>query len=171
MQEDTYRPILKGLSDGPKTARELSATPEVRDLGWAKIQQALSILVGIGHLQPALPAKDDSRRSKTTKAFNQAVMTRARDHGELQFLSSPISGGGHSVGRFQQLFSLSIAEGGKTPDAWAAFVWKLIAAQGQRLLKGDRVVETEEENLAELKIQAEEFASKQLPVLKSLQIL
>ncbi len=37
------------------------------------------------------------------------------------------------------------------------------STQGQRLLKEGRVVETEEENLAELKVQAEEFATSSCP--------
>lgn len=170
MQEDTYRPLIKGFSEGPKTLRELFVSPEIAALGWAKIQQAFSILVGMGHLQPCLPAKDESKRAKGTKAFNQAVMTRARDHGDLQFLSSPVTGGGHTVGRFHQLFLMSLGEGGKTPEDWATFTWKLIAAQGQRLLKEGKTLETEEDNLAELKAQAIDFGEKHLPVLRRLQI-
>lgn len=170
MQEDTYLPLLKGLAEGPRSLRELFATPEIAGLGWAKIQQAFAILVGMGHLQPSLPAKDENRRAKVTKAFNQAVLARARDSGDLQFLASPVSGGGHTVGRFQQLFLMSLAEGGKTSQDWANFTWRLIAAQGQKLLKEGKVLETEEENLAELKAQAAEFGEKHLPVLRSLQI-
>lgn len=170
MQEETYRPLLQGLAEGPKTLRELFTSPEIAALGWAKIQQALAILVGIGHLQPSLPAKEESKRAKSTKAFNQAVMARARDNGDLQFLASPVSGGGHTIGRFHQLFLMSLCEGGKTPDDWASYTWKLIAAQGQRLLKEGKTLETEEENLAELKGQAAEFGDKHLPVLRSLQI-
>ncbi len=121
---------------GRKTLRELFASPEIAGLGWAKIQQALAILVGAGHLQPSLSAKDEGKRAKSTKAFNQAVIARARDHGDLQFMASPVSGGGHSIGRFHQLFLMSSLEGGKTPSDWAAFTWQLIAAQGQRLIKG-----------------------------------
>ncbi len=89
MQEETYRPLLKGLSDGPKTVRELFASQEIAAIGWAKIQQAMAILVGAGHLQPSLPARDDGKRAKSTKAFNHVVMTRARDNADLQFLASP----------------------------------------------------------------------------------
>lgn len=170
MQEDTYLPLLKGLAEGPRSLRELFASPEIAGLGWAKIQQAFAILVGMGHLQPSLPAKDENRRARVTRAFNQVVLARARDNGDLQFLASPVSGGGHTVGRFQQLFLMSLAEGGKTPQDWANFTWRLIAAQGQKLLKEGKVLETEEENIAELKAQAAEFGEKHLPVLRSLQI-
>ncbi len=65
---------------------------------------------------------------------------------------------------------MSLLDGAKTPDDWAAFTWKLLAAQGQRLLKEGKPLETEEENLAELKAQANEFGETHLPVLRTLQI-
>lgn len=37
-------------------------------------------------------------------------------------------------------------------------------------MKDGKTLETAEENLAELKVQAEAFAAKQLPLLKALQI-
>ena len=42
--------------------------------------------------------------------------------------------------------------------------------QGQRLVKEGQTLETEAENVAELTAQAQEFASKQLAILKALQI-
>ena len=59
---------------------------------WARLQQAFVVLAGAGHLQPCLPAKDDGKRAKSTKAFNQAVMQWAQDSADLQFLASPVTG-------------------------------------------------------------------------------
>jgi hypothetical protein len=49
-------------------------------------------------------------------------------------------------------------------------VWQTIAAQGQKLVKEGKALETAEENIAELTQQAQTFAQKQLPILKALQI-
>ena len=59
----------------------------------------------------------------------------------------------------------------KLPAEWAAYVWQLLAAQNQKLLKEGKPLETPEENLAELTVQATEFAEKYLPILKALQIV
>lgn len=171
LQEDVYGPLLDKLADGPKTVKEMVADPAIAGLGWARLQQAFVVLAGAGHLQPCLPAKDDAKRARSTKAFNQAVMQRARDSADLQFLASPVTGGGLTVARFQQLFLLALSEGKKQPDEWADLVWQVLNGQGQRIIKEGKTLDTPEENLAELKAQAATFAEKQLPVLKSLQVI
>lgn len=97
-------------------------------------------------------------------------MTKARSSSELNYLASPVTGGGVAVARFHQLFLLAKQQGHKQPQDWASFVWNLLAMQGQRLLKEGKTLETAEENLAELTSQAQSFAEKQLPILKALQI-
>ena len=168
LQPEVYGPLLDALAGGPKTGRELIADEGVAALGWARLTQAFTVLVGAGHLQPCLPAKDEGKRAKSTKPFNQAVVARARDNADLQFLASPVTGGGIAIGRFQQLFLSALWEGKKTPTDWAEAAWAIIAAQGQRLLKDGRTLESEAENKAELTALAEDFAKKQLPVLKGL---
>lgn len=170
LQAEVYNPLLDKLADGPRTVRELVADPAIAGLGWARLQQALTILVGAGHLQPCLPAKDDARRAKSTKAFNNAVIQRARDSADLQFLASPVTGGGVAVGRFQQLFLAALAEGKKQPREWAEFVWRILDGEGQRIVKDGKALESADDNIAELTAQAQTFAEKQLPVLRQLGI-
>ncbi|BAT57574.1 putative methyltransferase regulatory domain protein [Variibacter gotjawalensis] len=170
MQADIYAPILDRLSAGPATLREMVGDARVGQISWSNLQQALVILIGAGHVQPALPAKDDGKRARTTKPFNQAVLHRARDSGDLQSLASPVTGGGVGIGRFQQLFLLAFTEGKKTSEEWAEFAWQVISSQGQAVVKEGKRLDTAEENLAEIGAQAKLF-EKQLPVLKSLQII
>jgi len=47
----------------------------------------------------------------------------------------------------------------------------VIQAQGSKLVKEGKALETLEENLAKLTAQASEFATKRLPVLKVLQFI
>ena len=111
-----------------------------------------------------------SKRLKSTQALNTHLMELARSSGDIAFLASPVTGGGHSVPRFQQKFLLARQQGHKTPAQWAEFAWMLLKTQGQSLLKDGQVLMTEEENLAELKAQAADFEAKHLPILKALQI-
>ncbi|MEP2986395.1 MAG: methyltransferase regulatory domain-containing protein [Sulfitobacter sp.] len=171
LQPEVYTPVLDQLADGPKTVREMSSDPKVGGLGWARLQEALLVLTGAGHLQPCLPGKHQGARYKATKAFNQAVMTRAQDSGDLQSLASPVTGGGVAVGRFQQLFLKAFLEGKKEPEGWAEAAWEVLAGQGQKIVKDGKPLETPEENVAELREQARVFADKTFPVLKSLQVI
>ena len=50
-------------------------------------------------------------------------------------------------------------------------VWKTLDSQGQFLLKEGKKLETEKENLAELKLQVKGFTEQTLPVLTRLGIL
>jgi hypothetical protein len=97
-------------------------------------------------------------------------MLKARSSNDITYLSSPMTGGGVMVGRFQQLFVLALQQGKKKPEDWAAFVAQILAAQGQKIVKEGKPLETHEEQLTELTTQAHEFAVKLLPILKSLQI-
>ncbi|KQT51940.1 methyltransferase type 11 [Aureimonas sp. Leaf454] len=170
LQADVYGPILDGFASGPKTLRALVSDKAVDALGWAKLTQALTVLVGAGHLQPCLPPKDEAKRAKATRAFNAAVCARAEDGADLGFLASPVTGGGIAVDRFSQLFLLALSADRKGPKDWAAFAWDVLRAQNQAIVKDGKPLATPEENLAELNQRAESFAEKILPVLKSLQV-
>jgi hypothetical protein len=74
------------------------------------------------------------------------------------------------VGRFQQLFVLAMQQGKEKPEDWAVFVSQILTTQGQKIVKEGKALETPEEQVAELTTQAHEFAVKQLPILKALQI-
>ncbi len=82
-----------------------------------------------------------------------------------------MTGGWVSVNRFQQLFLLAMNQGKRQPAEWSEFVWKILASQGQNIIKEGETLEPPEENLAELADQANIFAEKQLPILKALQIV
>lgn len=167
LQPDVYGPLLDALAAGPRTVAQLVADKRVADLGWAQLVQALTILVGAGHLQPALPIKDENKRKERTRAFNTAVCNRARWSNELAFLASPVCGGGIPVDRFQQLFLL--ARGEKHADP-AAFAWGVLEAQGQRLIKDGKPIEDAAENLAELRTRLVEFDASRVEVLQHLGI-
>ena len=170
LQSVIYGPLLDAFATGPKTLREIFAGHALNETGWGQILQAIAVLMGAGRLEPCLPAKDEAKRARSTKAFNQALMARARENSDIQFLASPVTGGGVAVSRFQQLFLLALQNGQKTPEDWANFAWAILAGRNQGIVKDGTVLTTPEENLAEMGSQAEEFAAKQLPVLKSLQV-
>ena len=111
-----------------------------------------------------------SRAKKHTDKLNLHIIRRARFSGELVYLASPVTGGGVQVGRFPQLFLLASSQGKKQPHEWAQFVWQILSAQGQKIVKERKTLESEQENLDELTEQAKAFALKGLPVLKAYQI-
>jgi len=167
LQSNVYEPILDHLAGGPRTLRQLLADQQIAKLGRDRIHQALAILVGADHLQPALDEAGDHSRSESTKAFNAAVMNRAEFSADLNFLASPVTGGGVGVNRIEQLFLRARDQGRADP---IQFVWSVLSGQNQRLIKDGRGLESPEENLAELRSRYDVFMTKRVPVLKHLGI-
>ena len=171
LQEAIYAPILDQLADHkPRTLAQLEQALQPGGIQFAQLLQAVMVLCGAGVLLAAQDEAATTKARKRTDRLNAHLLGKARSSSELNYLASPVTGGGVTVPRFQQLFLLARQHGHKAPQDWAAFVWSLLAMQGQRLVKEGKALDTPEQNLAELTAQATEFAAKQLPILKALQI-
>ncbi|WP_058615539.1 class I SAM-dependent methyltransferase [Tepidimonas taiwanensis] len=171
MSEAVYTPILDLLADHkPKSLAQIEQAVKDKGVAFAQVVQAATVLTGAGHLAPVQDEQAITRAKKQTDKLNAHLCLKARGSNDISFLASPVTGGGVAVNRFQQLFLLSMAQGKRQPAEWAQAVWQTIAAQGQKLVKEGKALETAEENIAELTQQALTFAQKQLPILKALQI-
>jgi hypothetical protein len=171
LNEGVYVPLLDLLADHrARTLGEMEAALKGASVTFPQVLQAVMVLAGAGHLVPVQADEAISAAAATSASANTWLMARARGSAEISYLASPVTGGGFNVNRFQQLFLLSLSQGKKQPAEWAQAVWQTIAAQGQKLVKEGKTLETAEENLAELTQQAQVFAEKQLPILKALQI-
>jgi hypothetical protein len=141
-----------------------------KTISFAELTQTLLVLCGNRTFSAVQDDTATVKAKKNTDKLSTHLMLRAISHNDLTFLASPVTGGGVAVGRFHQLFTLAIQQGKKKPEDWAAFVEQILASQGQKIVKEGKPLETTEQQLAELTSQATEFANKQLPVLKALQI-
>lgn len=171
LQQEIYAPLLEALSakaNAPKTLRQLGTA--VPSLNYGALSQAISILVGMGAVAPCQSEAAEKQAQNRCNALNQHLCLQAQFEKRVEFLASPVTGGGVMVSRFEQLFLLSIKQGKKQPAEWAQQVWQLLASQGERLVTEGKILETAEANLAELTRQAEAFAEKSLGVLKALRV-
>ena len=166
LQADIYNPILDMLATGPKTFSQLLGETHRSDADFVRLREAIVALVGAGHVQPCLDAKNQSKRSVRTKAFNTALMERAISSSDLLHLASPVTGGGVTVSRFAQVFLL--ARQRKHPNP-VQLAWEGLVSQNQLILKDGAPLKTPEENIAHLEGLYQEFL-KQLPLLEQLGI-
>jgi SAM-dependent methyltransferase len=168
--DEIYQPIFEFLGDHkPHSILELEAHVGGKNVNFAQLSSALTILLGLGVIQAAAPGQDLSKAKTRTHALNKAISRRALSVGDIAYFASPVTGGGVSAPRFSQLFWMSKQNGGKTPLDWATFAWQLLQAQNQAIIK-DGVTLQGEDNLAELKTQAEQWGAKILPVWTALGI-
>ncbi|MGE5268216.1 MAG: class I SAM-dependent methyltransferase [Thiohalocapsa sp.] len=167
-----YNPILDVLADHqPRSVGEIEEAVQAAALRLPAIFEGIMVLAGRGDL--AVVQDDDvqaAARARTDR-LNRHILERARSSGDVNVLASPTTGGGVGVARFFQLFLLAREAGRKEPDEMAQFAWDILAAQGQRVAKDGKALETDAENLAELARQAREFADKRLPLFRAAQLI
>jgi hypothetical protein len=172
LQEQVCRPLIEVLAENeyaPKKVDELAAHANLKAMPIAQVMQAILVLTGAGHVHPAQEPASASRTYCC--ALNRYLCERARSVGDIQFLASPEIGGGVPVPRLHQLFILALQLGKASEAEQAAFAWELLSAQGQRVSKDGKALESPEENIAELTISAREFAIKRLPVLRAVGVV
>jgi SAM-dependent methyltransferase len=171
LQEAIYTPVLDALADHkPRSLGQIEQAIKDRGIALSQLMQVVLVLTGAGHLAAVQDAPLIVKAKKHTDKLNAYLLQKARSTGDIGHLASPVIGGGVTVGRFAQLFLLAISQGKKQPADWAQTAWQVLAAQGQKILKEGKTLATSEENLAELTLQAQSFADKQLPILKALHI-
>lgn len=166
--EAIYGPMLDLLSDhAPRSLGEIERELAGR-IRLPQMLEAAMLLVGAGHLASAQSeAEIEAARSRTVR-LNQHLMGKARGSGDVNYLASPVTGGAVPVSRTHQLFLLSRLQGGTTPEQSARFVWRLLSAQGGRVMRDGKPLQTEQENMAELVEQARNFDTVRLPILRAL---
>jgi SAM-dependent methyltransferase len=166
-----YNPILDALGDHqPRTIGEIETIVASAEIRLPTIYEAVMVLAGRGDLAMAQDEAVQERARARSDALNRHLCGKARSGGELTVLASPVTGGGIAVSRFAQLFLLARGHGRGTPDELAGFAWDVLNAQGQRMVKDGKPLESPEENLAELAAQARELLDKRLAILQALQL-
>jgi len=172
LTESIYAPILDLMSDfKTRTLDQMEQLVKDKGIKSGQLSQAVLVLCGNGTLSAVQDETAISKAKKHTAKLNTHLMLKARSGNDVTYLASPVTGGGVNVGRFHQLFLMALEHGKKKPEEWAGFVAEILAAQGQKIVKEGKPLETAEEQLAELTTNANEFALKSLPIYKALQIV
>lgn len=165
-----YQPIYEPLLDyKPHSIQEVEAHVASKNISFGQLNSALGILLGLGAIQPAAPGADLAKAKTRALALNKAIARRSLSVGDVAFFAAPGTGGGVAAPRFHQLFWMSRQNGGKTPADWAAFAWSVLQGQGQAIVKNGVALQGEE-NLTEMRSEAEQWGAKILPVWTALGI-
>jgi len=171
LHTEVYEPILDLMADYKvRTFHEIEQAMVAKGLNYTQIGSAINTLMAQGSFALAHEEGDVGKAKKRTDALNTAIMRRARGSNDVNYLASPVIGEGVTVNRIGQLALLALKDGRKTAKDVANHVWGVLNAQGQKLVKDGKALETAEENLAELQEQIEVFQRDNLPILKALQI-
>ncbi len=171
LRDEIYGPLWAALHEAGGRAvgfEALSQHAGLRSLSATMLREALLLLVAEGFVAPA-HAPDETARARCT-ALNRLWLERAHTEGDVSVLSSPVAGVGVPLSRIPMLFVAAVQLGHIDATAIAEYVWDVLRAQGHRVLRDGAVLESVEENLAELRSQATEFLAHDLDRLCALQI-
>ena len=168
--ENVYSPILDTMADNKPISLE-RITTELPQLSFEQIVQAITVMIGTGHLNICHSEEEASSNWQKARDLNIELCKKSRSSGDITFLCSPVTGGGVSVTRFQQLFLLAEFEGMFEFEDKVSFVWQVLSRQGQKLIKDGKTLESAEENLTELRNLLSAFIDDRRSILNSLGIV
>lgn len=171
LSAEIYDPIVAALASGDfraKTITELGQMEGCQSLTLPQLVQAMTILCGTGAAAPAHPDKVVKQVARTARAINDEISRRAEFSADINYLAAPLTGAAVGANRFEQLFLRARQKQQKDGAAW---VWSLLKAQGQKLVIDGKTVESDEDNLSELRKRHLAFETKRLPIFKNLGIV
>lgn len=166
LTETNYRPFLQFLEEDnfrPKNVLDY-ATRNKMELGM--VVEMIRLLIFANHVMPCQSEAAVKLVKKSCERLNAHICERAQVNAPIVFLASPLTGCGFPVNQVSQLFLAQYKSGGKTADKLAEAVRDVVL---RREAYGGKP-ETPEETLPHLKVLAERFLSRDLPILKALLI-
>jgi hypothetical protein len=172
LDEQVCRPLLEVLAENqhePKSLRRIVQHPTLQTVPRPRLAEALMLMTAAGHVSTVREPTAEIRAY--CKALNRYLWNRARNDGEITWLASPVIAAGIPASRFEQLFLAAVAMGKESVAEQAAVAWQILSAQGQRLAKDGRSLESAEENIELLTRMAALFTSQRLPILKTLELV
>ncbi|CAB3641337.1 hypothetical protein LMG24238_00294 [Paraburkholderia sediminicola] len=171
LPESSFGPILDALANHlPARLADIENSVRERGITLPFIVKAVTLLVGAGvllnvqgeaHVELARPSSD---------RLNAAICEQALEHGDIQFLVSPVSGSGVLIPRVPQLFLLARRRHLSEPTQWAEFAEAALHTNPMPANTTEGVSVSPLNARDELIAKANRFAEIHLPILKALGI-
>jgi SAM-dependent methyltransferase len=167
LNKDIYMPVLEALGDHrPRTIGEIEAVVGPRGVPLSLVVEALLVLTGIGVVHAAQDEQAIAAAAPAARRLNAAILDHARHSEAIACLASPVTGGGITIGRIEQMFLLARSQGTAAPGEWVRYADGLLRAQGQRLIVAGKILETPEAQLQYLDEEAARF-QQALPIYQA----
>lgn len=167
LKQEVYRPLATAFAAGPRRLDSLAQEPALAGISTEQLIQAVTVLVGLDYLTPCLPAAGlDARHTRTT-AYNAALAALARDATEIGILASPVLGSGVPADRLSHLLLAAESEGTEP----AAAAWQTLRSEGRRLTREGKVLDSDDDNLAELARIYGELHAGRFPIIRQLRLI
>lgn len=172
LQEAIYKPLLELMADHkPRALAQIVEAMGKHNINLSSVVQAVLVLIGKGSMQVAHSPEQVNKVKGKTQKLNAYLLQKSRTSDDIRYLASPVLGGGVLISRISRLAILAMQEGRKQPAELADFVWLTLNAQGQKMIKDGKTVDSADENKTEIVKLMEAFVEKELPMLKAVQVI
>ncbi|AVD72005.1 class I SAM-dependent methyltransferase [Desulfobulbus oralis] len=172
LEPEIYKPILELMSDyQPRTLRQIEEELQGKTLKFKQLYQGIVVLLGKGCMEPVQAEESMHQTKAQTEGLNAFLCNQSKASNDIAFLSSPLTGGGIAVSRVEQLFLQNFRQGQRETQQWVEYAWQQLSAGGSKVVKEGHILNSPEENLAELHSLAARFAKERLPMLRVLGIV
>ena len=171
MNKAIYEPILDCMANHEvRTLGEIAEAVESQGVTRPQVIQAIVVLANNGSVASVQDEEAIGSAQAATDKLNHHIISKADGSDELANLASPVIGGGTPANRFVQLFLAANKEGITGTEELADFAWSRLRAVGQKLVVEGKSLDTDEENLQQLREYAERYVSKQEPIMRALRL-
>ncbi len=121
LAEPAHRAVIDALASyRPSSVGSLAESPACHDIAFDALTDAIHALAAFGHVMPAQDDATIARCMPRVAGLNALLLARARASDDIDFLASPVTGGGVAVDTIDQLLIAAMADGARTPAAWVA---------------------------------------------------
>lgn len=168
---ELFSPVIEAISTQPSTILDLTKLPALKGQAIASLAQVLALLAAAGHVT-LYWANAQQNTPKTAQQLNREIAKSTRYSDEYQVLSSTVLGNGIIANYIERLVYLVSLEPGVAMnlESLAPKVWGVIQSQGRRMIKDGQILESEADNLQELKRQIGEMLERRLPIWEKLKL-
>lgn len=135
-----------------------------------QLAEVIITLAHSGHIN-TVQKNPSVRCVESSQSLNSHIMNLSKSTSDQAFLASAVTGGGIPVSRLEQLYLLATKSGNQSAQEISEFVWEILEAQNQRVLKEGKTIEGIEENKGELRSQIDTFLEDRLEILQNLKVV
>lgn len=169
-KEELLEPILQQLSDHQIHSVDTLCQALEDSIPANYIFHILAILIARDEVMLAQPRVVIEQQKSATQKLNTQILERVLGKNQIDYLASPVSGGGIHYSNIEMLFLLAYQQ--NTPvEAWERFAWARLQKLGLLLVHEGQTLQGEAENLAELTRLKDIFVAEKLPIALSLQVV
>ena len=171
LAEKIYTPILNLMGDHKiRTIGEITDSLASEGINLSQCVEAAVILCSKNALCAAQDEDTIERSIPSALRLNSQILKLTLAGEPINFLASPVTGGGVYIDRVQQLFLNGKQRNCQDTEALAEFASSVLASNGQYVVKEGKTLGVAE-GRDELTTQAKAFEMKTLPILRELKVI